>query len=407
MRSRFGRAASTTSRPWRATSGDVPPRLRRPPVRSRNRSSSSAAISEAVIDTTRAAASSIANGIPSRRRQISTTAAAFDASRVKIARAASRPFDEQASPRRCRRDVGRRSRRGTGATAAATRARPSTAEAFAARGRGSARRDIPAGPARRDALAGSSRCSQLSRTNSSSLGRRYSLMLSANDIPGRCDTPSAAATTWPVVSSSVGDRELAQPRTVRNRGQHLRRDLHRQPGLADPPSARQGHQAPLIQRLRERPPAPRSRPTNDVNCNGRFAGNASSERNGGNSPADPDARTCEHPLGSAEVAEAMLAQVDEVDRPVGHQPARDRRHHDLAAVRDRHQPRRTIHRRAVVVAVTQLGCTRVHTHPHPQRTRRRPTTRPPTPTGPPPPRRPHRRAVANAAWKPSPVVFTT
>ena len=49
-------------------------RPRRLPVRSRNRSSRCAAMSIGLIDVTRAAASSIASGIPSTRRQISPTA---------------------------------------------------------------------------------------------------------------------------------------------------------------------------------------------------------------------------------------------------------------------------------------------------------------------------------------------
>ena len=50
---------------------------RRPPVRSRKRSSSRAAISAGLMATIRAAASSIASGTPSSRRQISSTASAF------------------------------------------------------------------------------------------------------------------------------------------------------------------------------------------------------------------------------------------------------------------------------------------------------------------------------------------
>ena len=51
--------------------------VRRPPVSRRNRSSMWVAMSLGFIAATRAAASSIASGIPSRRRQISTTAPAL------------------------------------------------------------------------------------------------------------------------------------------------------------------------------------------------------------------------------------------------------------------------------------------------------------------------------------------
>ena len=57
---------------WRGTA------VRRPPARRRNRSPRRSAMSSGDIAETRAAASSIASGIPSRRRQISTTEATLD-----------------------------------------------------------------------------------------------------------------------------------------------------------------------------------------------------------------------------------------------------------------------------------------------------------------------------------------
>ena len=65
-------------------------RVRCPPVSRRNRSSSKDAISAGRIAATRAAASSIANGIPSRRRQISATASRFCVSSSNDGRARAR-----------------------------------------------------------------------------------------------------------------------------------------------------------------------------------------------------------------------------------------------------------------------------------------------------------------------------
>ncbi len=72
-------------------------------------------------------------------------------------------------------------------------------------------------------------------------------------------------------------------------------------------------------------------------------------------------------------------------------------HHDLAAVRDRHDPRRPVHRRAVVVAVTQLGRAGVHTHAHPQRLRAAPRLGRPAHAARRPPQRSRRAASANTA----------
>ena len=70
----------------------------------------------------------------------------------------------------------------------------------------------------------------------------------------------------------------------------------------------------------------------------------------------------------------MLPQTPKRRDVAGERRGRLRAHH-LPAVRDRHQPRRTIHRRAEVVPVALGGLTRVHTDPHPDRRTLRPRLR--------------------------------
>ena len=77
---------------------------------------------------------------------------------------------------------------------------------------------------------------------------------------------------------------------------------------------------------------------------------------------DPD---LEDTLGTIEVAESVIAEVDEIDvggEVVAHELFGCARHDDLATVRRAHQPSRAVERRPVVVAVAQLGFAGVHTH---------------------------------------------
>ena len=74
----------------------------------------------------------------------------------------------------------------------------------------------------------------------------------------------------------------------------------------------------------------------------------------------------EHPLGTGEIGKAMLPQIEELDRRLTRELTRRQRQHDLPAVRGRHETRRAVHRAAVVVAIAQLGLTRVQPHPHPE-----------------------------------------
>ena len=63
----------------------------------------------------------------------------------------------------------------------------------------------------------------------------------------------------------IGDRrELAQPRTIREVGDDLRRDLQREAGLADAADAGQGHQRRLAHQIAASAAISVSRPTNVV-----------------------------------------------------------------------------------------------------------------------------------------------
>ena len=80
-------------------------------------------------------------------------------------------------------------------------------------------------------------------------------------------------------------------------------------------------------------------------------------------------------LRPAEIAQAMLAEVDEIYRVlevVADQVRGRSRGEDLPAVSRGGHTRRAIHRGTEVVAFTQLSATGVQAHPHPQRLGERP-----------------------------------
>jgi hypothetical protein len=74
----------------------------------------------------------------------------------------------------------------------------------------------------------------------------------------------------------------------------------------------------------------------------------------------------EHPLRTSEIGKAMLPQIEELDRRLARELTRRQRQHDLPAVRGRHETRRAVHRAPVIIAIAQLGLTRVQPHPHPE-----------------------------------------
>ena len=152
-----------------------------------------------------------------------------------------------------------------------------------------------------------------------------------------------------------------------------------------------------------------SRPMNDVTCGGRLPGTESSEARRIEVVGQARAGQLEDPLGPGEVAEAMLAEIDEaqiVVERVARQLLGRERHEDLPALRRRHQARGAVDGRAVVVAVAELGVAGVHTDPHPQRPGLAPRLIGDRPLRASAAAASASCALANTAWMPSPVVFT-
>ena len=142
-------------------------------------------------------------------------------------------------------------------------------------------------------------------------------------------------------------------------------------------------------------------------CSGRFVGNDSSDLSAANSRGRSGCATWKTCSGAPEITEAMLTEIDELVVVVPDELGGRERHHDLVTVGDRHEPCRAVQRPAVVVAVAHLGDSRVHAHADPQRFDRIPVLARAARVARQWRRRPHRPAVANAAWMPSPVVLTT
>ena len=147
-------------------------------------------------------------------------------------------------------------------------------------------------------------------------------MLASSDIPGRCDTPSAAATTWAIVSSSAAAASSQNHAPSRNRGSTSAATCTARRVLPTPPVPVSVTRRALVQRRRRAPRSSSARPTNDVSCTGRLPGNASSDRSGGNVDGRRGMRHLEdlHRLG--EITQQVLTQIDDTDlrcQPVTHQ----------------------------------------------------------------------------------------
>ena len=250
--------------------------VRRPPVSSRNRSSRSAAMSAGVMAATRAAASSIASGMPSSRRQISDDRAAFDVVEREARSGRRGAVDEERHRRRSARPSFGVAGRGRASPASASGhdLLAVDAEALPA-GREDPHVGADAGArSRRDRPTASSRCSQLSSTSSSDLARRNSSMLlferRARDAAARRGSPRRPARS---ASSSFAARELAEPRAIGKRGSTSAATCIASRVLPTPPDAGERDQrATSSSALRDGDRAPASRPTNDVSWRGEVAG---------------------------------------------------------------------------------------------------------------------------------------
>ena len=153
-----------------------------------------------LIATTRAAASSSASGMPSRRLQMSATAAALLSSTTKPGRTArARSLNSTAASAAVTSSIDELS--GTSSERSGHVCSPGTPSAS----RLVARIPMP-GHALSTELAksraGRRRCSQLSRTTSSCLARRNSTMLASSDSPARALTPKVTATICAIDSRS-------------------------------------------------------------------------------------------------------------------------------------------------------------------------------------------------------------
>ena len=166
----------------------------------------------------------------------------------------------------------------------------------------------------------------------------------------------------------VRHAELADPRAIAVVAEHAPCDLQREPGLADAAGAGDRHQragpdgaGDLDDRVLasdEGRDLQREVSGNDVEPGGRF-----------DVVRQPGPRQLEDPLGPSEVAQPVLAQVDElqtvVERVAG-QLLRGERDEDLSSARGVHQSCGAVHGGAVVVALAELSVTGVHADPNPE-----------------------------------------
>ncbi len=298
--------------------------------------------------------------MPSRRRQTSATARAFPVVERELRPARSGPFHEESHRvGRChdRRGAGRRlGRHRQGAQPPHLLA----GDARAPRGSspGSARRGHDAARRRRGRRAGSSRCSQLSSTRSMCFVREE-----VEDAlsPGHAGPVDGAERRGDDVDHRLGvvrRRELAEPRAVLQLRHQLGGHLEREARLADAADADDRHHPVLLEEGSRSPRRSCSRPTKLVSCTGRFDACASSERIGGNSVPRPGATSWNTRSGrvrSRRRCSPRSTQIDVGGEHVTRELLGRVRDEHLAAVRDRHQPRRPVDRGAVVVAVASLG----------------------------------------------------
>ena len=196
-------------------------------------------------------------------------------------------------------------------------------------------------------------------------------MLASSDIPGRGVTPSAAATTWTASSSSSRPRaRTATRRRGSRRGARAAicsasRVLPTPPG---PVMVTSGLVAERVGDVDDRLVAADER--RDLRAGG-CRGNESSEAGGAKSSGEPGPDELEDALGGERgrgggARRGRRSPRPSVERVAGELFGRER-DEDLTTVRRGHQPRGTVHRGAVVVAVAELGVAGVHAHPHPQR----------------------------------------
>ena len=313
---------------------------------------------------TRAAASSIANGIPSRRRQISTIWSAFVGSSWKPDRVAPRDPEQphrvarrdRVQARLGRRDIERRHPQQPLARHPQCLRGSSPARAPLVPPAVSPRRSRP--PRRADARSCRARSTPACRPGSRTRSRRAI-------APAVACTPNAATITWEQVG--VVGRGRAHTATHHPRTAAASRPRPA-PRAASCPPRRRRSTSPAATRSSAfaTPATSSSRPTNDVSCTGRLPGNASSDRRRGKSLCQLRVHDLEHHSGRLR-SRSRCSPRSTSEQPRATRPRRGPRSRatpNLSAVTRAHDSRRPIHRRAVIVAVALLPspvCTPIRT----------------------------------------------
>ena len=161
-------------------------------------------------------------------------------------------------------------------------------------------------------------------------------------------------------------RELADPGAVPVLRHDLGRDLQREPGLADAAHARECDEPRRLERVgdcRELPLASDER--RDLRQQVPWVAVERVQRRERRRQARCD--DLEDALGSGEVTEGVLAEVEERGaawEAVARQLLSGVREQDLSAVRGGHEASGAVHRRPVVVAISVLRRAGVHAHAH-------------------------------------------
>ena len=228
---------------------------------------------------------------------------------------------------------------------------------------------------RRRRRAGARSC----RARSAAASRRGSRATTSSSgrLGLRC-TPRLVATASHTTSGSVTGCELAQPRAIGEVGNHLGRDLHREARLADTAHAGQRHERPLAHRRRDVAISPRARRTSSPAA-ADFPGARPANAAAGTPPPDQGASSWNTRIGSREIAETVVAEIDELDAAGSDRRTscggRIREQH-LPAVRDRHQPRAPVQRAVHVLARrAEAPLVGMQAHSRPQQARRGPSPR--------------------------------
>ena len=163
--------------------------------------------------------------------------------------------------------------------------------------------------------------------------------------------------------------ELTEPRTVGKPRQHVGGHLDRQTRLSDAPCARDRHHPDVFQRGHD--PFELRASANERGQLHRQVARVGVERTQRREVGrQVRVRDLDDALRSTEVAQSVLAEIAQRDLRadvIAHEIGAGGRRHDLSAVRRRGDASGTVHRRAVVVAVTHLRHPGVQTHPDLQR----------------------------------------